>query len=325
MKAFPLCLAVAVLSLVHVAAQQGGRPGGAPFDLNARLQWELQAPWGIAHREALIEGGKLTIMNPVNIDAVRVEPFKMFDNVYYVGIRHVSAYLITTSEGLVLLDTSLPDTTELMLENIRKIGFKPEDIKYVLISHSHADHFGGAGRVKQLSGARVVSSAQDWAAIEAAQAAPPQQGRGGFTGVRLARDMVKGEGDTLKVGDNEFKFYLTPGHTVGALSAEFKVVDRGRAYRALSPGGLGIQFGAEWTERYAQGLAHLKRLGPWDVILTNHPFYLIEDTQTIRRGLANLGSGPHPMYSGPARIDAWFDGILKVAQAKRAAEQAAAR
>ena len=85
----------------------------------------------VAHPDALMEGGKLTVMNPVNIDAVRVEPFKMFDNVYYVGIRHVSTYLITTSEGLVLLDTSLPETTELMLDNIRKVGFKPEDIKYV--------------------------------------------------------------------------------------------------------------------------------------------------------------------------------------------------
>ena len=102
-------------------------------------------------------------------------------------------------------------------------------------------------------------------------------------------------------------------------------MDRGKRYRALSPGGLGIQFGPEWTERYAQGIAHLKKLGPWDVVLTNHPFYLIPGMDAVRRGVANLGSGPHPLYSGPAAVDAWLDGILKVAQAKRAAEQSAAR
>ena len=314
MKLISVIAMISSLSFPVFAQQAAGASG-----LDPRLQWEAQAPWGQTHLDAIVEAGKLVRMNPTEIDVVRVEPFKMFDNLYYVGIKHVSAFLITTSEGLVLLDALLPDTTSLLFENIRKAGFRAEDIKYVLISHSHPDHFGGAGAVKEISGARVVASLEDWQNIEQQQAAAKQSGRS--AGIPLTRDIVKGEGDTLKVGDQEFKFYFTPGHAPGSLSAEFRVIDRGKSYRALSPGGLGTQFGPDMTEKYLNGIAHLKALGPWDVIIADHPFYMLPDMAEIRRGVASLGNGPHPLVSGPAKIDAWFDGILKVVREKRATEQ----
>ena len=248
-----------------------------------------------------------------------MEPFKIFDNLYYVGIKHVSAFLMTTSEGLVLLDALLPDTADLLFENIRKLGFKPEDIKYVLVSHSHPDHFGGAGAVKELSGAHVVMSREDWENAEQQQAAAKQNGRN--MGIPLTRDIVKGEGDTLKVGDQQFKFYFTPGHAPGSLSAEFRVIDRRKPYRALSPGGLGTQFPPNMTDRYIAGIEHLKALGPWDVVVVDHPFYMIPSMAEIRAGVAALGNGPHPLVSGPAKIDAWFDGILSTVREKRDAER----
>ena len=298
------------------AAQDKGAP---PDGLGPRFQWEAKAPWGLTHRDALVEAVKLTGMNPTNVDAVRVEPFKIFDNLYYVGIKHVSAFLMTTSDGLVLLDALLPDTSNLLFENIRKMGFRPEQVKYVLISHSHPDHFGGASAVKEISGARVVMSREDWDSVEQQQQAAAKGGRG--MGVPLKRDIVKGEGDTLKVGDQEFKFYFTPGHAPGALSAEFRVFDRGKSYRAVSPGGLGTQFPPDMTDKYIAGIEHLKALGPWDVIIADHPFYMLPDMAEIRRGVANLGNSPHPLVTGPAKINEWFDGILKVAREKRAAEE----
>lgn len=294
-------------------AQRGGQ-GGDPL---ARFQWELQAPWGVAHRQTILDTIKL-MSTPGDAASIRIEPLKMFDNLYFIGFKTVSAYLVTTSEGLVLLDAGFPTTADALLDNIRTLGFKPENIKYILVSHSHFDHFGGAGRVKELSGARVVMSLEDWKSVEQQQEAAKKGGRG--MGLPLARDIVKADGDSLKVGDTEFTFYFTPGHSPGALSTEFQVFDRGKAYRAISPGGLGMQFSAEWTGPYIKSLERLRALGPWDVLIGNHPFYLIPEVEDARRELAERGNGANPFVSDPAKINEWLDGAIKVAKAKQTAE-----
>jgi metallo-beta-lactamase class B len=307
-----------VALVCSAAAQQRGGQGEGP---GGRFQWENQAPWGVAHGQAIAEAIKLMAMDASD-PSLRVEPFRIFDNVYYVGLKQVSAFLVTTSGGLVLLDATFPQTADATLENVRKLGFKPEDIKYILVSHSHVDHYGGAARIKERTGARIVMSAEDWKSVEQQQESARQAGRG--TGASVTRDMVKAEGDSLKIGDTEFKFYFSPGHTAGALSVEFQVQDRGKSYRALSPGGLGMQFGPEGTASYINSLQHLLALGPWDVLLGNHPFYMLENIEDIRNGLKSRGSGdgPHPLLQGSAKINDWLGGAVKIAMAKRAAEAA---
>jgi metallo-beta-lactamase class B len=289
-----------------------------PAGLDPRFAWEAQTPWGVERSAEIAEALKLMAL-PVDKAAVRVEPFRILDNLYYVGIKPSSSFLITTSAGLVLIDGTLPDTGDLVLENVRKVGFDPAEIKYVLISHSHSDHFGGAGFIKERTGARIVSSLDDWKSIGQQQDAARRGGRS--VGLPFARDIVKGEGESLTVGDNTFKFYVTPGHTVGALSVEFTAVDRGKSYRALGPGGLGMQFGPEWTNAFTQSMNHLKSLGPWDVIVTDHPFMMLKSPDELRRQLLLRGEAANPAVSGPARIDSWFSAILKVAAAKSASEQ----
>src|SRR5262245_35997324 len=93
----------------------------------AQAEWNLKAPWGATRRDA-----------PLNAQAK--EPFKIFDNVYSVGAQTVSAYLVTTSAGLVLIDTTWKETGENLLNNIRKLGFDPANVKYVFVTHSHSDH-----------------------------------------------------------------------------------------------------------------------------------------------------------------------------------------
>src|SRR5437868_1698712 len=130
---FATAMAIAQTEPPAPPARGGGRGG---VDWNAKA-----APWGA------LKNAPMT--------AQEKSPFKIFDNVYYVGLQTVAAYLITTSDGLVLLDAAYSQTTDLILGNIRALGFDPKNIKYIIISHAHGDHFAGAGAIAQLSGAHV--------------------------------------------------------------------------------------------------------------------------------------------------------------------------
>src|SRR4029077_3805305 len=107
-----------------------------------------------------------------NVEYQKIAPFKMFDNLYYVGPGFVSAWLIPTSAGLILLDTAQEPYVDHVIDSIKKSGFDLKDIKYIVLSHGHLDHFGGAARIQELSGARVVALAEDWELIEKAGQTP---------------------------------------------------------------------------------------------------------------------------------------------------------
>ena len=92
--------------------------------------------------------------------------FKIFDNLYHVGVGTVSTWLIPTTQGLIMIDSSQEPYVDHVLDNIRNLGFDPKDIKYILIVHGHLDHFGGAARIKELSGARVGLTEADWKMVD---------------------------------------------------------------------------------------------------------------------------------------------------------------
>src|SRR5687767_11328 len=133
-----------VFALAVLIALAGIAQGQQPIDWNAR------APWGPQdHSE------------PVELQ--KKEPYKLFDNVWQVGIQTATVWLITSSAGHFLFDATADETAHLVLENIRKAGFNPRDIKYVIITHAHLDHFGGAEQIRQATGgARVGMSLEDW-------------------------------------------------------------------------------------------------------------------------------------------------------------------
>jgi len=304
MKRILTSIVVALLaaSPFSFGAQSGAQP--------AKIDWNLKAPWG-PWQSVGPRAGKAT-------ETTR-EPFRIFDNVYYVGLHFVSSYLVTTSNGLVLIDATFAETSNSVLDGVRKLGFDPSNIKYIFITHSHLDHFGGAGKIKQVTGARVGMSLEDWQSVEKQQSGANGQN----LAVPLTRDLIIKDNDTIKVGDATFKFYFTPGHTAGATSIEYQVRDRGKSYRAISPGGMGIAFGPEWTPVFIKSIERLKQLGPWDVVLGNHPFLAPRDLElNVERDLATRGNGPHPAVVAPAEINEWFDAVLKVANEKLATEQA---
>ena len=300
-------LLAALLACSSVSAQRGG-PVDPPGVTRGAAQpnqnkWNAKGPWGKTERSAPMEAQKKA-------------PFKLFDNVYYVGLQTVSAYLVTTSAGLVLIDSGYAQSVDWLLEGVRGVGFDPANIRYVFVTHSHLDHAGGAARVKQVSGARIGLSAEDWAVLERQQKDARQQQN--FP--PLVRDLVLKDAEAITVGDQTFKFYVTPGHTPGATSVEFQARDGARSYRVVVPGGLGLQYAPEFGPMFKSSIARLKGLGPWDVSLGNHPFLAPKDLAEIESELKTRGQGPHPAVVGAARVDAFFGEILKIVDEKLVAE-----
>jgi metallo-beta-lactamase class B len=263
------------------------------------------------------------IMFPTNrnapMDKQHKAPVKLFDNVYSVGVQSVCAFLIPTSEGLVLVDTTYPETTDLLLDNIRKAGFDPANIKYVFSTHAASDHYGGAGRIKQIApGARIGMPLQDWEEVEQ-QVSRLQPGSAQLP---ISRDLVINDGQTIKLGETTFKFYVLPGRTPGALGIEYLARDGARTYRALHNGAYGTPQ-PQWGEAYLKSIARLKALGPFQVWLPNHPWMALpRDLEEIEKAMATRGQGAHPAVVADRKlIDDQLDFIYALIGRKVAIER----
>jgi metallo-beta-lactamase class B len=144
------------------------------------------------------------------------KPFKLFGNVYYVGTRGLSALLVTSPQGHVLLDAGLPESAEPILASIRALGFRVEDVKLIVNSHAHFDHSGGIAAIQRASGAAVAASAPSAPVLARGQSGPndPQYGiLAPYPAVSDVRTFADGE--TMRVGPLALTARLTPGHTPG--------------------------------------------------------------------------------------------------------------
>ncbi len=186
-----------------LAAQAGSSPELSPLhEWNRRLaESQKRNPYWLDH------------------EGQRREPFQIFDNLYYVGLQRVGAHLLTTSDGLILIDTTFDNLAYQVLDNIRKVGFDPADIRYIICTHAHIDHAGGVKRIQEASGARVVMAEGDWGLMEVAETSET------FRFPSVPREIVAREGDSITVGDTTIQLYLTPGHTPGVLTMRYDVLD----------------------------------------------------------------------------------------------------
>src|SRR5438552_907996 len=134
------------------------------------------------------------------VEIQKIEPFKVFDNLYHVGPCYVSSWILTTPQGAIMFDTAQEPFVDLIEANIRKVGVNPRDIKYIVVNHGHVDHFGGAKRLQEFTGAHVVATPEDWKMIEAFAGRPNNRDAGKPTEVPK-RDMEMREGVHLDLGD----------------------------------------------------------------------------------------------------------------------------
>jgi metallo-beta-lactamase class B len=160
--------------------------------------------------------------------------FKVVGNTYSVGIAAVTAYLITTSEGLILIDTTWEETAPWVAEAIEKQGFKLEDIKIILGSHAHADHQGGSAWMKSHApNAKLMIMEGD---AEIVEAGTPPYGAGGRAMPPVKVDHVLHDGEKVALGDVTVTVWKTAGHTIGASSFEWQTSENGKTYDVLLVG-----------------------------------------------------------------------------------------
>ena len=235
----------------------------------------------------------------------RKEPFKVFDNLYFVGIKYVASWLLVTDDGLILIDTLFGDEEykDYLLDNIRELGFDPADLKYILISQGHPDHYGQAFSLQKLTGATIGTGRGDWELLENdlwASSAP-------------RRDWVIENGDTLTLGDTTMRFEITPGHTAGTVSMEFPVRDGNNSYAAYLAGGTSVRtHDPEVIKGFIADMERIKSYEHIDVQINNHPF--IDDLFDRKVLLDNRKDGDIHPFVASEDFRAWIGRRIKVAQ-----------
>ena len=201
-------------------------------------------------------------------DSWHAEPVRVFDNLLFVGMTEFSTWAVTTSDGIIIIDPIFDYSVEdEVVDGLRKLGLDPADIRYVLVSHGHGDHAGGAKFLQERFGARVLLSAADWDLLESQN--PPWKPR---------RDIEVVDGQKLTLGDTTLEMYLTPGHTNGTISTLIPVRDGGERHVAALWGGTLFNFGPEparfaaYADSAERFLAIATRAGA-DIVLSNHTDY----------------------------------------------------
>ena len=178
-------------------------------------------------------------------------PFRIAGNLYYVGNTNVSSHLIDTGSGLVLLDTAYPQTVYLLFESIRRLGFDPDDLAYILHCHAHYDHMGGTKAIVELTGAKTAMGEQDAAMMRERPELVWANEYGMEFHEQFEVDVPLQDGQVISLGSTSIQCVHTPGHTPGCFSYFFEVAEHGRTYRVGIMGGPGLNtLTDEYFERY---------------------------------------------------------------------------
>jgi metallo-beta-lactamase class B len=161
-----------------------------------------------------------------------VEPFRIVGNVYYVGAREVSAYLVKGRDRSVLIDSGFAETAPLVLKNLETLAVRPREVGVLLATHAHYDHVGGLAALREATGAAIWMSEADAELAGRGGLGDPNFGDR-FRYRAFRPDRVLRDGDTMTVGGARLTALVTPGHTPGCTSWQIDVTERGRPLRVL--------------------------------------------------------------------------------------------
>ena len=189
-------------------------------------------------------------------------PHKIIGNIYYVGTRTLSSFLIVTPQGNILIDSTYERNAPVLKKSVEQLGFKFSDIKILLGNHAHGDHQEGDAVIKQMTGAQVMAMAEDAPALLAMKPG----------GKEHPIDRMLHDGDTVTLGGTTLVAHLTAGHTRGATAWTTKAQEGGKTYDVVFFSSL--RAGGAITPAIAAELDHafaVVRKLPCDVPLGDHP------------------------------------------------------
>lgn len=257
------------------------------------------------------------------------EPFKLYGNTYYVGTDGLSSILITGDQGHVLIDGALEQSAPLIEANIRKLGFKPQDIKLILNSHGHYDHAGGIASLARFTGATVAASQSSAMALQNGINTPddPQVGFGEvnrFPSVKTVKVIKNGE--VQHVGALALTPHFTPGHTPGSTTWTWQSCEGQRCLNMVYADSIsavsapGFKFSAK-PELVAQLRKSITLVGelPCDVMVSTHPGFTQIDAKLKRRAEMK-GAGQDP-FIDPQLCRAYAATFMKSLEARLAEEK----
>jgi metallo-beta-lactamase class B len=245
-------------------------------------------------------------------------PFTVIGNIHYVGMKGVSAYLITTPDGHFLLDGGLAQSAPVIIANIERLGFDIRDVRYLLNSHAHYDHAAGLARLQRASGAVMVASEADRAPLEAGRFPYGPSRDTAFPPVRV--DRVIGDGDTLSLGGVALTAHFLPGHTPGCTSWSMDVTGAdGARHRAFFHCSATVAGQSLVPPAYPNIVADFRstfarvREIEADVLLTNHPEFMDMEARRARQiaGDANAFVDATALGAFNDRLEAAFNTELE--------------
>jgi metallo-beta-lactamase class B len=242
------------------------------------------------------------------------EPAKVFDNLYFVGTKIHSSWALTSSDGIILIDTLYEYATEeAIIGGLKKLGLDPAKVKYVIISHAHGDHVGGAKMMQDRFGPRLVMGAPDWDAIEKSVNQYPHG--------KPKRDIVASDGQKITLGDTSVTLILTPGHTPGTISMIFQVKDNGKPLTIAYSGGTAFNFVNDPAHfdiyiNSQRKMAEAAARANATILMSNHSEFDSAVTK-IKLMAARKPGEPHPFEIGAEAVARYFKVTDECAQAAR--------
>ena len=237
-------------------------------------------------------------------DTWYAKPVKVFDNLYFVGQSEYSAWAVKTRDGIIIIDPIFDYSVEEEVVNgLKALGSDPNDIKYVLISHAHSDHVGGASYLQDRFNAKVIMSEADWNLLEGTKA----------SWRKPRRELVATDGQKLTLGETTLILNITPGHTLGTISTLIPVKDGGTPHLVAEWGGTGFNWILNragyitpsrpdrfWFETYSRSAERFRGIvaeAGADALIANHT--RLDGSKTKLPALAKRRPGdPHPYVIG---------------------------
>lgn len=242
-------------------------------------------------------------------DNTPLEPTKVFDNLYCIGSKSVVAWALDTSKGIILIDSMWDNHDgQLIVDGMKKLNLNPHEIKYIIITHGHGDHYGGAQFIKDNYNAKIAMSETDYNFMKTVNF-----GANGPRSPKCSVDIMIEDGQKIQLGDTTITIVETPGHTPGCVSLIFPVKENRKTYTVAQWGGSGAPSDLEEKIKYRKSIDYFEKYAleqKASVEITAHLF--CENGYSKLEIVRNKKSNEiNPFIIGEAGIKNYFNNLRK--------------